>query len=99
MARNRYEKMKGSAVVIQSAYRGWVVRRKYSKVRKGVVALQAVYRMKKQQNIYGEMKTELQRRKEIDVAERARQVRASSQESRGSLQKPSNRAMASVNQL
>ena len=27
--------------------------------------------MKKQQNIYGEMKTELQRRKEIDVAERA----------------------------
>ena len=62
-----------------------------------------IYRMKKQQNIYGEMKTELQRRKEIDVAERAldktRQVRASSQESRGSLQKPSNRAMASVNQL
>ena len=57
--------MKGSAVVIQSAYRGWVVRRKYSKVRKGVVALQAVYRMKKQQNIYGEMKSELQRRKEI----------------------------------
>ena len=72
-------------------------------LRKGVVALQAVYRMKKQQNIYGEMKTELQRRKEIDVAERAldksRQVRASSQESRGSLRKPSNRAMASVNQL
>ena len=30
-----------------------------------------IYRMKKQQNIYGEMKTELQRRKEIDVAERA----------------------------
>jgi hypothetical protein len=37
LARNRYEKMKGSAVTIQSAFRGWVVRRKYSKVRKGKV--------------------------------------------------------------
>ena len=100
LARRNYEKMKHSALVIQSAYRGWIVRRKYSKVRKGVVALQAVYRMKKQQTIYGEMKTELQRRKEIEMTERAaRQVRASSQESRGSLQKPSNRAVAQVNHL
>ena len=103
LARKNYEKMKNSALVIQSAYRGWVVRRKYTKLRKGVVAVQSLYKMRRQQAIYGEMKTELQRRKEIDVAERAldktRQVRASSQESRGSLQKPSNRAMASVNQL
>lgn len=97
LARNQYDKMKQGAVVIQSAYRGWVVRKKYSKVRKGVVALQAIYKMKKQQSIYGEMKTEMQRRKEMEMA--SRQVRASSQESRGSLQKSSNRAVASVNHL
>ena len=68
-------------------------------MRKGVVAVQSLYKMKRQQAIYGEMKTELQRRKELDVASRSRQVRASSQESRGSLQKASNRAVASVNHL
>lgn len=98
LARRKFERMKRSAVVIQSAYRGWVVRKEYSKVRKGVVALQAVYRMKKQQNIYGEMKTELQRRKEM-MADKRRETRASSQESRGSLQKAANRAVASVNHL
>ena len=104
--------MKDSALVIQSAYRGWVVRRKYTKLRKGefcphkdacettvcqttvcvrplcvrplnfkfspykgVVAVQSLYKMKRQQAIYGEMKTELQRRKEIEDANRtSRQV-------------------------
>merc|ERR1712223_195665 len=99
LARKNYEKMKNSALVIQSAYRGWVVRRKYTKLRKGVVAVQSLYKMRRQQAIYGEMKTELQRRKEIDAANGARQVRASSQESRGSLQKASNRAVAQVNHL
>ena len=74
LARKNYEKMKNSALVIQSAYRGWVVRRKYTKLRKGVVAVQSLYKMRRQQAIYGEMKTELQRRKEIDAANRARQV-------------------------
>jgi hypothetical protein len=36
--------MKRSAITIQSAYRGYIVRRQYAKVRKGVVALQAIYR-------------------------------------------------------
>ena len=38
--------------------------------------------MKKQQSIYGEMKTELQRRQEVEreARERARQLRANSQE-------------------
>ena len=74
LARKNYEKMKNSALVIQSAYRGWVVRRKYTKLRKGVVAVQSLYKMRRQQAIYGEMKTELQRRKEIDATNRARQV-------------------------
>ncbi len=40
------------------------------------------FRMKKQQNIYGEMKTELQRRQEVEreARERARQMRANSQD-------------------
>ena len=124
LARHRYERMKESAVLIQSAYRGYCVRKKYSKVRKGVVALQAVYRMKKQQSLYGEMKTELQRRRtELDNAAmaamtasgamamsgfdksatgsmgmRERGMRASSQESRASINH-NNRAVASVNHL
>ena len=112
LARHRYEKMKVSALTIQSAYRGYCVRKKYSKVRKGVVALQAVYRMKKQQSIYGEMKSEMQkRRREMDerIASHAqhhhhqqqqsnRQLRASSQESRASVTH-NNRAVASVNHL
>ena len=38
--------------------------------------------MKKQQSIYGEMKTEFQRRQEVELEarERARQLRANSQE-------------------
>jgi hypothetical protein len=38
--------------------------------------------MKKQQSIYGEMKTELQRRQEVEreARERARQMRANSQD-------------------
>ena len=100
LARKNFVAMKESAVTIQSAYRGWLVRRKYSKVRKGVVALQAIYRMKKQQNIYGEMKDEMVRRRDLEreAREKNRQMRAGSQESRGSLQKGA-RAVASVNHL
>jgi hypothetical protein len=43
------------------------VRKEYSKLRKGMVALQAQYRMKKQQNLYSEMKTELQRRSVVEA--------------------------------
>ena len=108
LARHRYEKMKESAICIQSAYRGYCVRKKYSKVLKGVVALQAVYRMKKQQSIYGQMKSEMQKRRKREMDERMshgqmaleqqRQLRASSQESRASVNH-NNRAVASVNHL
>ena len=59
-----------------------------------------MYRMKKQQNIYGEMKDEMIRRRDLDreAREKQRQMRASSQESRTSLQKGA-RAVASVNHL
>ena len=67
LARKRYVAMRSNATTIQSAFRGYRVRREYSKPRKGMVQLQAQYRMRKQQNLYSEMKDELQRRSEVEA--------------------------------
>ena len=58
------------------------VRKEYSKVRRGVVQLQAIYRMRRQQSLYGEMKTELRERRalEAEAREAARARRASQAE-------------------
>ena len=80
LARKRYLRMKESALRIQSAYRGYKVRAKYQRVRKGIVAMQAVYRMRRQKSIYGEMKVEMIRRKEIEAEEReARRLQRAAQ--------------------
>jgi myosin-15 len=63
------------------------------------VALQAVYRMKKQQSIYGEMKTEMQRRKSEQTSRQVRERSHETTRSAGSLQKSGLRAVTTVNQL
>ena len=73
LARKQYVAMKRNATAIQSVYRGYRVRKEYSKLRKGMVALQAQYRMRRQQSLYAEMKTEFQRRSEIEAEIRAKQ--------------------------
>jgi len=72
-------------MTLQAAYRGRIVRKEYAKVRKGVVALQAVYRMRRQQSLYGEMKSELERRRALDrdlgLGSRPRETRSGSRDS------------------
>ena len=97
MARKRYLAVKESAIRIQSAYRGHQVRQKYTQMRRGVVALQSIYRMKRQQSIYGEMKVEMKRRRELE--KEARIEMAAAKGRAGERNKERNRHTYEINRL
>ena len=66
-------------------------------MRRGVVALQSIYRMRRQQSIYGEMKVEMKRRKELE--KEARLEMAAAKGRAGERNRENNRRNYEINRL